>query len=78
MFSLTAVARIQHALRTNKLDEAIALFRASREVWQTEKTFGYEDIGAEEEFNLLREIFITSNMESKTLIFIPIHSPILL
>lgn len=30
LFSLTAVARIQHALRTNKLDEAIALFRASR------------------------------------------------
>ena len=30
MFSITAVARIQHALRTNKLDEAIALFRASR------------------------------------------------
>jgi hypothetical protein len=30
IFSITAVARIQHALRTNKLDEAIALFRASR------------------------------------------------
>jgi hypothetical protein len=30
VFSITAVARIQHALRTNKLDEAIALFRASR------------------------------------------------
>ncbi|CAF1342072.1 unnamed protein product [Adineta steineri] len=62
--SLTAVARIQHALRTNKLDEAIALFRASREVWQTEKTFGYEDIGAEEEFNLLREIFMTTKMDN--------------
>ncbi|CAF0814816.1 unnamed protein product [Adineta ricciae] len=62
--SITAVARIQHALRTNKIDEAIALFRASREVWPTEKTFGYEDIGAEEEFNLLREIFMTTKMES--------------
>ena len=29
-FSLTAVARIQHALRMDKLDEAVALFRASR------------------------------------------------
>ena len=28
-----------------------------------EKTFGYEDIGAEEEFNLLREIYMTSNMD---------------
>ncbi len=36
-----------------------------REVWQTEKTFGYEDIGAEEEFNLLREIYMTSKMDSK-------------
>jgi hypothetical protein len=36
-----------------------------REVWQTEKAFGYEDIGAEEEFNLLREIFMTSKMDSK-------------
>ncbi|CAF3327336.1 unnamed protein product [Rotaria sp. Silwood1] len=62
--SITAVARIQHALRTNKLDEAIALFRASREVWPTEKTFGYEDIGAEEEFNLLREIYMTSKMDN--------------
>lgn len=35
-----------------------------REVWPTEKTFGYEDIGAEEEFNLLREIFMTTKMES--------------
>ncbi|CAF2135393.1 unnamed protein product [Rotaria magnacalcarata] len=68
--SLTAVARIQHALRTNKLDEAIALFRASREVWPTEKTFGYEDIGAEEEFNLLREIFMTSKMDN----LLPKHS----
>ncbi|CAF2742413.1 unnamed protein product [Rotaria sp. Silwood2] len=62
--SITAVARIQHALRTNKLDEAIALFRASREVWPTEKTFGHEDIGAEEEFNLLREIYMTSKMDN--------------
>ncbi|CAF1001865.1 unnamed protein product, partial [Rotaria sordida] len=62
--SITAVARIQHALRINKLDEAIALFRASREVWPTEKTFGHEDIGAEEEFNLLREIYMTSNMDN--------------
>jgi len=37
----------------------------SREVWPTEKTFGYEDIGAEEEFNLLREIYMTSKMDSK-------------
>ena len=82
-FSLTAVARIQHALRTNQLDEAIALFRASRfdfycregsrshclvrfrDVWQTEKAFGYENIGTEEEFNLLREIYMTSKMDSE-------------
>ena len=37
-------------------------------MWQTEKTFGYEDIGAEEEFNLLREIFMTSKMASKRIL----------
>jgi hypothetical protein len=42
----------------------------SREVWQTEKTFGYEDIGAEEEFNLLREIYMTSKMDSKRILYI--------
>jgi len=41
-----------------------------REVWQTEKTFGYEDIGAEEEFNLLREIFMTSKMDSKRILLL--------
>jgi hypothetical protein len=35
-----------------------------RDVWPTEKTFGYEDIGVEEEFNLLREIYMTSKMDS--------------
>lgn len=35
IFSITAVARIQHALRTNKLDEAIALFRASRYIYNS-------------------------------------------
>ncbi|CAF4785006.1 unnamed protein product, partial [Rotaria magnacalcarata] len=34
------------------------------------KTFGYEDIGAEEEFNLLREIFMTSKMDN----LLPKHS----
>ena len=42
--------------------ESLFLFR---EVWQTEKTFGHEDIGAEEEFNLLREIYMTTTMDSK-------------
>jgi hypothetical protein len=41
-----------------------------REVWQTEKTFGYEDIGAEEEFNLLREIFMTTKMDSKRILLL--------
>ncbi len=85
-FSLTAVARIRQALQTNKIDEAVALFRASRyvvsnswrwewtvsfcrEVWRSEPTFGYEDIGAEEEFNLLREIYMTSNMDGRICVF---------
>jgi len=46
------------------------VFVFSREVWQTEKTFGYEDIGAEEEFNLLREIYMTSKMDSKRILYI--------
>jgi hypothetical protein len=36
-----------------------------RDVWQTEKAFGYDNIAADEERKLLREIFLTSNMESQ-------------
>ena len=83
-FSVTAVARIQHALRNEKFDEAIALLRASRwaiafvclfslrprtgrcsEVWQTEKAFGHENIHADDELKLLREIYLTANLQSE-------------
>jgi len=61
--SVTAVARIQHALRNEKFDEAIALLRASREVWQTEKAFGHENINPDDELKLLKEIYLTSNLQ---------------
>ncbi len=42
------------------IDEIIVgfflFFYYSSEVWPTEKTFGYEDIGAEEEFNFMSEV----------------------
>ncbi|XP_025082502.1 protein timeless homolog isoform X2 [Pomacea canaliculata] len=53
-----AMMRIHSALRHKQACEAVAVFRAAREVWPDRNEFGSEDITAEEEFMALREIFM--------------------
>ncbi|KAK3595063.1 hypothetical protein CHS0354_043159 [Potamilus streckersoni] len=55
-----AMIRIQDMLREKKPGEAVALFRAAREVWPERNEFGTPDISPEDEFMCLREIFMTS------------------
>lgn len=66
-----ALYRIQKALQGQKAGLALALLRAAREVWPDgDEVFGAEDIDAEEEFILLREILF-SEIESPD----PAHLP---
>ena len=53
-------------VRFSMLVEKIFFVHCFSDVWPTEKTFGYENISTDEELKLLREIFLTSNMQSKT------------
>ncbi|GFN94793.1 protein timeless homolog [Plakobranchus ocellatus] len=55
-----AMLRIQSSLRDGRSGEAIALFRAAREVWPEGEEFGSQDMAEEEEFTALREIFMAS------------------
>ncbi|KAK6175117.1 hypothetical protein SNE40_013642 [Patella caerulea] len=50
--------RIQDTLREKKTGEAVALFRAAREVWPERDEFGAVDVSPEDEFMLVREIFL--------------------
>ncbi|KAH3702538.1 hypothetical protein DPMN_077562, partial [Dreissena polymorpha] len=54
-----AMIRIQDAMRGRQPGEAVALFRAAREVWPERNEFGSADISPEDEFMALREIFMT-------------------
>lgn len=54
-----ALIRIQDALRDQRPGEALALLRAAREVWPERDQFGAQDIGPEEEFMAVREIFMS-------------------
>jgi hypothetical protein len=47
---------IQQHLRQRKASHALAMLRASREVWPENDVFGEEDAEAEDEFIILREI----------------------
>ncbi|KAL8620146.1 hypothetical protein ACOMHN_048090 [Nucella lapillus] len=53
-----AMVRIHSALRQKRGGEAVAVFRAAREVWPDRDEFGSQDISTEEEFMALREIFM--------------------
>ncbi|KAK2177430.1 hypothetical protein NP493_598g01011 [Ridgeia piscesae] len=53
---VNAMRRIQEGLRANRPGEAVALFRAAREVWPEREEFGSADISPEDEFMALREI----------------------
>ncbi|XP_015190382.1 PREDICTED: protein timeless homolog isoform X2 [Polistes dominula] len=52
-----AMKRIQKLLRMRLYENAVGLFRACREVWPENDSFGRADIPPEEEFLALREIF---------------------
>ncbi|RUS72464.1 hypothetical protein EGW08_019781, partial [Elysia chlorotica] len=55
-----AMLRIQSSLRDGRPGEAIALFRAAREVWPEGDEFGTVDMLEEEEFMALKEIFMAA------------------
>ncbi|XP_071489964.1 protein timeless homolog [Diadema antillarum] len=55
-----AMVKIQQSLRAGRAGEALALFRASREVWPEGDVFGASDIEPEDEFMALREIHFTN------------------
>ncbi|XP_050412859.1 protein timeless homolog [Patella vulgata] len=65
--------RIQDTLREKKMGEAVALFRAAREVWPERDEFGAVDVSPEDEFMLVREIFLAplprQTVESENNIF---------
>ncbi|XP_052836882.1 protein timeless homolog isoform X2 [Drosophila gunungcola] len=50
--------RINKLLRSEKLDQAVALLRAAREVWPENEVFGAISAAPEDELLLLREIFM--------------------
>ncbi|XP_037823816.1 protein timeless homolog, partial [Lucilia sericata] len=50
--------RIHKMLRTGKLEHAVALMRAAREVWPENDVFGAMSAAPEDEMLLMREIFM--------------------
>lgn len=54
-----AMKRIHHFLHDKQVPEALALLRASREVWPENDLFGSPNITPEDEFLAVREIFFT-------------------
>ena len=50
------MVRIQDALKAKKCGEAIALLRASRELWPENDSFGAKDAELEDEYMAMREI----------------------
>lgn len=52
-----AMAKIQNLLRESKIGDAIALLRASRDVWPEGDVFGAAEVQPDEELLILREIF---------------------
>ncbi|CAH1773613.1 unnamed protein product [Owenia fusiformis] len=57
---MDAMMRVQESLRENRPGEAIALFRAAREVWPENDEFGSADMSPEDEFMALREVFMAN------------------
>jgi len=50
------MGRIQDSLRSSRVGDAVALFRAARDVWPEREEFGTTDISAEQEF-MVRALF---------------------
>ena len=59
--------RIQEFLRENKPGKAVALLRASREVWPENEDFGAADADNEDEFMTMREILMADIPKPKGL-----------
>ncbi|XP_067687307.1 protein timeless homolog [Haliotis asinina] len=53
-----AMCRIQDSMRNRLPGEAVAIFRAAREVWPERDEFGTQNMSPEDEFMALREIFM--------------------
>lgn len=58
-----AMRRIQGYLRTKKGPEAVALFRAARDVWLQDDCFGSSSMEHEDEFLALREVLLANITE---------------
>ncbi|KAF6034912.1 TIMELESS [Bugula neritina] len=63
---LECVKSIYTALHSSECTKAIALLRAAREVWPDNGEFGALDISAEDEFMLLREVFLADLSQGQT------------
>ena len=57
--------RIHTCLRNKQSGEAVAVFRAAREVWPDQNQFGTQNITSDEEFTALREVFMTPLTKGK-------------
>ncbi|XP_058798651.1 protein timeless homolog isoform X2 [Phymastichus coffea] len=53
-----AMKRIQKLLRSKEYEQTVGLLRAARDVWPENESFGKANIPVDEEFLVLREIFL--------------------
>ncbi|GBN56120.1 Protein timeless [Araneus ventricosus] len=60
-----AVYKIRGALLSNEVEQAVGLLRSARELWPEGDSFGVAEIDSEDEFDVLREIYM-SNLENPT------------
>ena len=51
------MGKIQKLLKESNINQAVALLRASREVWPEGEVFGHVEIRPDEELLFLRELF---------------------
>ncbi|GFQ67403.1 protein timeless homolog [Trichonephila clavata] len=58
-----AVYKIREALLTEEVEQAVSLLRCARELWPEGNSFGAADIDSEDEYDVLREIYL-SNLEN--------------
>ncbi|GIY76214.1 protein timeless homolog [Caerostris darwini] len=58
-----AVYKIREALTSKETEQAVGLLRSARELWPEGDSFGAADIDSEDEFDVLREIYL-SNLEN--------------
>lgn len=58
-----AMYKIRHALVSKQAEQAVSLLRSARELWPDGDSFGAADIDSEDEFMVLREIYL-SNIEN--------------